>query len=134
MEGMRRLRPICDSLVHISTANDIFRMQEIDEAVVLMVNDCGRKLRDSLALHPAAPHLAGMPVVVPGYLIVPPTLRPQGAPAHWDPAMPGPVVPAPPGPIVPDPDEPAAEEPAVHDPDDPAVEEPTVLDPDEPAS
>ena len=99
-------------------------MQEIDEAVVQMVKDCGRKLRDSLALYPPAPHPPGAAAVVPGHLIVPLTLRPQGAPAHWDPAMPGPVVPAPPGPIVPDPDEPAAEEPAVHDPAVPVVPAP----------
>src|SRR5437588_4301262 len=131
--GMRRLRPICDSLVNASAANDVLRMQEIDEAVVQMVKDCGRKLRDSLALYPPAPHQPGVPAVVQGHLIVPLTLRPQGAPAHWDPATPGPVVPAPPGPVVPGPDEPAAEEPAVLDPDEPATEEPTVLDPDEPA-
>src|SRR5205807_5246908 len=123
VEGMRRLRPVCDSLVDASAANDVLRMQEIDEAVVQMVKDCGRKLRDSLALHPPAPHPPGVPAVMPGHLIVPPTLRPQGAPAHWDPAMPGPVIPGPPGPVVPDPDEPAAEEPAA---EEPAAEEPAV--------
>ena len=99
-------------------------MQEIDEAVVQMVKDCGRKLRGSLALRPLAPHPPSVPAVMPGDLIVPPTLRPQGAPAHWDPAMPGPNVPAPPGPVVPDPDEPAAEEPAVPDPAVPVVPAP----------
>src|SRR5207302_11283444 len=94
VEGMRRLRPVCDFLVNASAANDVLRMQEIDEAVVQMVKDCGRKLRDSLALYPPAPHPPGMQAVVVGHLIVPPTLRPQGAPAHWDSAMPGPVVPA----------------------------------------
>ena len=99
-------------------------MQEIDEAVVQMVKDCGRKLRDSLALHPPAPHPLGMMAVVPGHLIVLPMLRPQGAPAHWDPAMPSPVVPALPGPVVLGPDEPATEEPAVLDPAVPVVPAP----------
>ena len=134
VEGMRRLRPVCDFLVNASTANNVLRMQEIDEAVIQMVKDCGRKLRDSLALRPPALHPPGVPAVVPGHLIVPPTLRPQGAPAHWDPAMPSPVIPALPGPIVPGPDEPATEEPAVLDPDEPAAEEPAIVDPDEPAA
>src|SRR5437588_11425519 len=68
---MRRLCPICDSLVNSSAANDVLCMQEIDEVVVQMVKDCGRKLRDSLALRPPAPHPPGMPAVVPGHLLIP---------------------------------------------------------------
>src|SRR5205807_2853461 len=48
VEGMRRLHPVFDSLVNASAANDVLCMQEIHEAVIQIVKDCGRKLRDSL--------------------------------------------------------------------------------------
>jgi len=137
-QGMRRLRPVCDSLVSASTANDAPHMRDVDEAVVQMIRDWGRKLRDSIAHHPAGAPPPGAPAVVPGHLIVHPTLRPWGAPAHWDPAMPGSVVPAPPkrdipNPVVPDPivPDPDVQDPALPDPDvpDPDVPHPDVEDP-----
>src|SRR5205807_7092024 len=116
----------CNSLIKASAANDILCIQEIDEAVIQIVKDCGRKLRDSLPLRPPGPHLLGMLAVMPGPLIVLPILRPQSTPAQLDTAMPGPVVPDLPGPVIPDPDIHAIQEPAIPGPDEPAVEEPTI--------
>src|SRR5205807_6623485 len=127
---MRRSHPICDSLVNVSAANDILCMQEIDEAVIQMVKDCIKKVRDSRALYPPATHPPDVPAVMLGNLIIPLTLRPQGTPAYWDPAMPGPVIPALPGPALPEPDVPVIEEPTIPLPDEPAAEESTVPDPD----
>jgi len=41
VEGMRRLKPACDELATASAANNIASMQEIDEAVLQLVKDCG---------------------------------------------------------------------------------------------
>jgi len=41
VEGMRRLKPACDELATASAANNIASMQEIDEALLQLVKDCG---------------------------------------------------------------------------------------------
>jgi len=45
--GMRRLKPACDELPTASAANNMASMQEIDEAVLQLVKDCGKKLTTS---------------------------------------------------------------------------------------
>jgi len=46
----RQLRPACDELASTSAANDIPGMQEVDEAVVQLVKDCGKKLTNTINL------------------------------------------------------------------------------------
>ena len=46
--GMRRLLPVCDALTTASAANNIRLLQEIDEGVVQLVKDCGKKLTNTL--------------------------------------------------------------------------------------
>ena len=41
--GFRQLRPACDELATVSAVNDIPGMQEMEEAVVQLVKDCGKK-------------------------------------------------------------------------------------------
>ena len=56
--GMRILKPACDELATASAANNRASMQEIDEAVLQLVKDCGKKLANTIRtkttyLHPA---------------------------------------------------------------------------------
>ena len=46
--GMRRLLPVCDALATASAANNIRLLQVIDEGVVQLVKDCGKKLTNTL--------------------------------------------------------------------------------------
>ena len=46
--GMRRLKPACDELATASAANNMASMQEIDEAVLQLVKDCGKKLTKTI--------------------------------------------------------------------------------------
>jgi len=46
--GVRRLRPACDELATVSAANNIPRMQDVDEAVVQLVKDYGKKLTNTI--------------------------------------------------------------------------------------
>jgi len=46
--GFRGLRPVCQELTGASAANDIPRMQKVDEAVVQSVKDCGKKLTNTI--------------------------------------------------------------------------------------
>jgi len=48
--GFRQLRPACDELASASAANDIPGMQKVDEAVVQLVKDCGKKLTNTINL------------------------------------------------------------------------------------
>jgi len=48
--GFQQLRPACDELATASAANDIPRMEEVDEAVVQLVQDCGKKLTNTINL------------------------------------------------------------------------------------
>jgi len=76
--GFWQLRPACDELATASAANDIPGMQEMDEAVVQLVKDCGKKLTNSINLkNKLFPQVLGVP---PAQEIVPNILLPANAP------------------------------------------------------
>ena len=78
--GMRRLRPACDQLATASAANNLARIQDIDEAVVHLVKDCVRKLFNTVKTNGAPPGQPGVPfaqVIVPGILLS------TNIPAQW---------------------------------------------------
>ena len=88
--GMRRLLPVCNALATASSANNIHLMQEIDEGVIQLVKDCGKKLTNTLGKRvPGAPP-PGNTGVLPAQVIVRRTILPPGAPAQWSPAKAGP--------------------------------------------
>jgi len=67
--GFRQWRPACDELATASAANDIPAMQEVDEAVGQLVNDCGKKLTNTINLkNKPFPQVLGVP---PAQVIVP---------------------------------------------------------------
>jgi len=48
--GLRQLRPAYDELATASAANNIPGMGEVEEAVVQLVKDCGKKLTNTINL------------------------------------------------------------------------------------
>jgi len=46
--AMRRLKPACEELATASVANTIASMQEIDQPVLQLVKDCGKKLTKTI--------------------------------------------------------------------------------------
>jgi len=46
--GLRRLKPACDELATASASNNMASMQEIDEAVLQLVQDCEKKLTKTI--------------------------------------------------------------------------------------
>jgi len=81
--SFRQLRPTCDELATASAANDIPGMQEVDEAVVQLVKDCGKKLTNTINLKDEpCPQVPGVP---PAQVIVPNILLPANAPpgSQW---------------------------------------------------
>jgi len=81
--GCRQLRPTCDELTIASAANDIPGMQEVDEAVVQLVKDCGKKLTNTINLkNKPFPQVPGVP---PAQGIIPNILHPANAPpgSQW---------------------------------------------------
>jgi len=61
-EGMGRLKPACDELATASAANNMASMHEIDEAVLQLVKDCGKKLANTIRTNnPVAPPGQGIP-------------------------------------------------------------------------
>jgi len=76
--GFRQLRSAWDELTTASAANDIPGMQEVDEAVVQLVKDCGKKLTNIINLkNKRFPQVLGVP---PAQVIVPKILLPANAP------------------------------------------------------
>jgi len=75
---MRRLQPACDELATSSAANNMASMQEIDEAVLQLVKDCGKKLANTIRTNNYVPPLG--PGVPPAQVIVRPMLLPFNAP------------------------------------------------------
>jgi len=71
--GFRQLRPTCDELATASAAHDIPSMQEVDEAVVQLVKDLGKKLTNTITLKnkpfPQVPGVAPSQVIVPNILL-----------------------------------------------------------------
>jgi len=60
--GFWQLRPACDELATASALNNIPGMQEVDEAVVQLVKDCGKKLTNTIRLkNKQFPQVPGVP-------------------------------------------------------------------------
>jgi len=76
--SVRRLRPACDALATVLAVNDIPRMQEVDEAVVQLVKDCGKKLTNTIK-RPNKP-FPQVPGVPPAQVRVSDMLLPANAP------------------------------------------------------
>jgi len=76
--GSRQLRPACNEHVTASAANDIPGMLEVDEAVVQLVKDCGKKLTNTINLKNKL--FLQVPGVPPVQVIVPNILLPANAP------------------------------------------------------
>jgi len=100
--GMRTLRPACDLIVSAVAANDMHRLEDIEEAVVELVKDSCWKVNDTnnkgkmVVPNPAIPH---------GQVVVHASLLPPGAPNQWGAATtignPGQLPPNPPRAHVP---------------------------------
>ena len=91
VEGMRRLKPACDELATASAANNMASMQEIDEAVLQLVTDCGRKLANTIRTNNQVPPPG--PGVPAAQVIVRPMLLPLNAPPQCQWSIATPVVP-----------------------------------------
>jgi len=75
--GMRRLKPACDELATASAANNMASMQAIDEAVLQLVTDCGKKLTKTIRTNIDVPSSgSGIP---PAQFILNPILLPLNA-------------------------------------------------------
>ena len=75
--GMRRLKPACYELATASAANNMASMQGIDEAVLQLVKDCGKKLTKTIRTNNDVPPPG--PGVPPAQVIVNPILLPLNA-------------------------------------------------------
>jgi len=80
VEGMRRLKPACDELATASAANNMASMQEIHEAVLQLVKDCGKKVANTIRTNNHV--LPPGPGVPPAQVIVRPMLLPLNAPSQ----------------------------------------------------
>jgi len=83
--GMRTLHPSCDLIVSLVAANDMHRLEDIEEAVVELVKDSCRKLNDKnnkgkmVVPNPAIPRVQ---------VVVHASSLPPGAPNQWGAATP----------------------------------------------
>ena len=77
VDGMRGLKPACDELTTASAANNMASMQEIDETVLQLVKDCGKKLANTIRTNNHLPPPG--PGVPPAQVIVRPILLPLNA-------------------------------------------------------
>jgi len=94
---MRRLKPACDELATASAANNMAGMQEIDEAVLQLVKDCGKKLANTIRTNNHVPPPG--PGVPPAQVIVWLILLPLNAPPQCQWSIATAVVPNP-SPVV----------------------------------
>jgi len=78
VEGMRRLKPACDEHATASAANNMASMQEIDEAVLQLVKNCGKKPANTIRTNNHVPPPG--PGVPPAPVIVRPMLLPLNTP------------------------------------------------------
>jgi len=78
--GMRTLRPACDLIVSAVAANDMHRLEDIEEAVVELVKDSCRKLNDT---NNKGKMVVPNPAIPPGRVVVHASLLPPGAPNQW---------------------------------------------------
>jgi len=100
--GMRTLRPASDLIVSAVAANDMYRVEDIEEAVVELVKDSCRKLNDT---NNKGKMVVPNPAIPPGQVVVHASLQPPGAPNQWGAATtignPGQLPPNPPPAHVP---------------------------------
>jgi len=100
--GMRTLRPACDLIVSAEAANDMHRLEDIEEAVVELVKDSCRRLNDT---NNKGKMVVANPAIPPGPVVVHASLLPPGAPNQWGAATtignPGQLPPNPPRANVP---------------------------------
>jgi len=102
--GSRRLKPACDELATASAANNMASMQEIDEAVLQLVKNCGKKLTKTIETNNHVPPPG--PGVPRAQVILKQILLPLNAPPQCQcsiaTAVPnaGPVVQNAPGPML----------------------------------
>jgi len=78
IEGMRRLKPAWDELTTTSAPNNMASMQEIDEAVLQLVKDSGKKLANTIRTNNHVPPPG--PGIAPAQVIGRPMLLPLNAP------------------------------------------------------
>ena len=78
--GIRTLRPACDLIVSAVAANDMHRLEDIEEAVVELVKDSCRKLNDT---NNKGKMVVPNPAIPPGQVVVHASLLPPGAPNQW---------------------------------------------------
>ena len=77
---MRTLSPACNLIVSAVAANDMHRLEDIEEAVVELVKDSCRKLNDT---NTKGTMVVPNPAILPGQVIVHASLLPPGAPNQW---------------------------------------------------
>jgi len=78
--SMRTLRPACDLIVSAVAANDMHRLEDIEEAVVELVKDSCQKLNDT---NNKGKIVVPNPAILPGQVVVHASLLPPGAPNQW---------------------------------------------------
>ena len=78
--GIRTLRPACDLIVSAVAANDMHRLEDIEEALVELVKDSCRKLNDT---NNKGKMVVPNPAIRPGAVDVHVSLLPPGAPNPW---------------------------------------------------
>jgi len=100
--GMRTLRPACDLIVSAVAANDMHRLEDIEEPVVEQVKDSCWKLNDT---NNKGKMVVPNPAIPNGQVVVDTLLLPPGAPNQWGAATtignPGQLPPNPPRAHVP---------------------------------
>jgi len=79
-KGMRTLRPACDLILSAVAANDMHRLEDIEEAVVELVKDSCRKLNDT---NNKGKMVVPNPAIPPGQVVVHALLVPPVAPNQW---------------------------------------------------
>jgi len=78
--GMRTLRPACNLIVSAVAANDMHRLEEIEEAVVELVKDSCQKLNDT---NNKGKMVVPNPAIPPVQVVVHASLLLPGAPNPW---------------------------------------------------
>jgi len=96
VEGLWRLKPACDELTTASAANNMTSLQKIDETVLQLVKDSGKKLANTIRTNNHLPPPG--PGVPPAQVIVRPMVLPLKAPPQCQWSIATAVVPNP-GPV-----------------------------------
>jgi len=78
--GMRTLRPACGLIVYTVAANDMYRLEDIEKAVLELVKGSCRKLNDT---NNKGKRVVPNPAIPPGQVVVQASLVPPGASNQW---------------------------------------------------